>query len=274
MIRYLRSYPALSLAFLAMVLGVAPLALVKAGLLPQGATQLGALSASLAGLILAVVTGGRADLRALLGRALIWRVPARYWLFALFFPILPSVAALYLYALVGGPAPDWSELKPIWSVIPMFMILTIFAGFGEEFGWRGYALPRLLPKFNALQASLLIGFLWGIWHTPLFLTEGTVQSAWAAEGGYLLGMGGYTAFCMAWSVQYTWLFRATRGSVLLAAVMHGAGNAWFGGYIDVYRGHLGGILTFAVVMALVSAGLVARYGPSLQRRDGVMSRAS
>ena len=51
----IRRYPALSLLILAMVFGVAPVAAVNAGLLPQGASQLGALSASLAGITLAAI---------------------------------------------------------------------------------------------------------------------------------------------------------------------------------------------------------------------------
>jgi hypothetical protein len=49
--------------------------------------------------------------------------------------------------------------------------------------------------------------------------------------------------------------------VLLAAVLHGASNAW-GGYIDVYRGHFGGILTFMAVTVLVSIIIVLIAGPT------------
>jgi hypothetical protein len=69
-----RKYPAASLVVLAIILGVAPLVAVAAGLLPQGASQLGALSASLAGIILTAVEGRKGGVRELLGRFLIWRV--------------------------------------------------------------------------------------------------------------------------------------------------------------------------------------------------------
>lgn len=61
-----RKFPALALLVLAMVLGITPLLAVQAGLLPQGATQFGALSASLVGIILAAVEGRKGGVRELL----------------------------------------------------------------------------------------------------------------------------------------------------------------------------------------------------------------
>jgi membrane protease YdiL (CAAX protease family) len=257
-----RKYPAISLLVLASIFGVAPLAAVRAGLLPQGATQLGAVSASLAGFVLAAVEGRTGGVRELLGRFMIWRVSIQWWAFALLFPIIPSVAALYLFSLLGGPAVDWSGLGPLFSVVPMIVILTILAGMGEEFGWRGFALPRLQARYNALVASIMVGVLWGLWHIPLYFVDGTVQYEWRLEAGLAPAVLGYTVFVIAWSIQYTWLFNNTRGSVLLAAVMHGAGNAWIGSYIDVYRGHFGGIVTFMVVSGIISILIVLLAGPT------------
>lgn len=265
---FIKAHPAASLALLAILFGVAPILAVSTGLLPDGASQIGAFSASLAAFVLVALESGKDGVKALARRVLIWRVGWFWWGFALFFPILPSIAALYLFHAIGGPLPDWSALKPLWQVIPMIILLTIFAGLGEEFGWRGCLLPRLNGAHAPLKASLIIGFIWGIWHIPLFVTPGTVQSEWLQDGGWLLAIGGYTLFCMAWSIQYTWIFNNTRGSVLLAAVMHGAGNAWFGGYIDVYRGHFGGILVFAAVMAAVSLFIILTTGAFGGRTGG------
>ena len=264
-----RKFPALSLLVLAMVLGITPLLAVQAGMLPQGATQFGALSASLAGIILAAVEGRKGGVRELLGRFLIWRVGIQWWAFALLFAIIPAVVALYLFNLFGGPAVDWSGLKSLSSVVPMIIMLTIFAGVGEEFGWRGFAMPRLQARYNAVVSSLIIGLLWGIWHIPLFFIEGTAQSRLGLEAGLITAILVYVLFCMAWSIQYTLLFNHTKGSVLLAAVMHGAGNAWIGGYIDVYRGYYGGILAFTAMSLIVSIIVVLMAGPkNLSRTNG------
>jgi len=255
-----KKYPALSLLVLSMIFGGAILLAVKAARLPEEAGQLVAFSASLAGIVLAAIEGGKGGVRELLGRFLIWRVGIQWWVFALLFPIIPAVAALYLFDLFGGPAVDWSGLRPLSSIVPSIIILTIFAGMGEEFGWRGFALPRLQARYNALVSSLIIGLIWGIWHTPLFLTQGTTQNDWLIQAGWIAPLG-YTVFCMAWSIQYTWVFNNTKGSVLLAAVVHGAVNAW-NGYIDVYRGYFGGILVYTAVMWIVSIIIVLLARPA------------
>ena len=256
-----RKYPALCLLVLAMLFAIAPLAAVTAGLLPQGASQLAALSASLAGLVLAAVEGRAGGVRELLGRFLIWRAGLPWWAFLLLFPIVPAVAALYLVDLLGGPPVEWSGLRPLYSVVPSILILTVLAGMGEEVGWRGFALPRLQARHTALGASLLVGLIWGIWHIPLFLVEGTTQYRWQLEVGMVPAVLCYTVFVIAWSVQYTWVFNHHHGSVLLAAVQHGAVNAW-NGYIDVYRGYFGNLVAYTVVSVLVSAVIVLLAGPT------------
>jgi membrane protease YdiL (CAAX protease family) len=214
----------------------------------------------LAAFVLVMVEGRKGDLRELLGRFLIWRVGIQWWAFALLFPIVPSVAALYLFDLLGGPPVDWSRLPPLYTVVPMFVLFTIVAGIGEEFGWRGYLLPRLQTRHNALVSGLIVGVIWAIWHIPLFFLKGMSQNVMQLQAGLLPALLGYSVLVIVSSIQFTWVFNNTRGSVLLAAVMHGANNTW-GGYIDVYRGHFGGAITFMAVSVLVSILIVLLAGP-------------
>jgi membrane protease YdiL (CAAX protease family) len=143
--------------------------------------------------------------------------------------------------------------------VPSFILLTIAAGIGEEFGWRGFLLPRLQTRHNALVSSLIIGVIWAIWHIPMFFLKGTFQHDLGSQAGLLPAILGYSGLVIATSVQFTWVFNNTRGSVLLAAVMHGASNAW-GGHIDVYRGYFGGALSFMAVSVLVSIIIVLITG--------------
>jgi membrane protease YdiL (CAAX protease family) len=256
---FVKQYPAISLLVLAMIFGTAPTLIVATGLLPAAWTQLGALSSSLAAVVLVVIEDRKGGLRELLSRALIWRVGIQWWAFALFFMIIPSVASLYLYHLLGGPAVDWSGLQPLYTVVPMFIFLTIAAGIGEEFGWRGFLLPRLQSRHNALVSALMVGVAWATWHIPLFFIKGTSQYEQQLQAGLLPAILGYALFVIAQSVQFTWLFNNTKGSVLLAAVFHGASNTW-AVYIDVYRGHFGGILTVMALSVLITIIIVAMSG--------------
>lgn len=94
--------------------------------------------------------------------------------------------------------------------------MALTDGLGEELGWRGSALPRLLSRHNALAASLILGVLWVLWHLPLVWTEGYPlyqQPAWLL-----------LADALAKSVIFTWVFLNTRGSVLLAVLLHASTN--------------------------------------------------
>ena len=83
---------------------------------------------------------------------------------------------------------------------------------GEEFGWRGLALPLLQRRCSPFWASLILGVVWAIWHAPAFLMSGTPQSAWSF-GPFFLGL-------IAVAVILTPLFNASRGSLLIAILYH------------------------------------------------------
>ena len=102
-----------------------------------------------------------------------------------------------------------------FSSIQMLVVALLFMtikGPVEEFGWRGLALPLLQRKFAPIWAGLILGVIWGLWHFPAFLLSGTPQSAWS-----------FTPFfvgSVAVSVIVTQLFNASRGSILLPALLH------------------------------------------------------
>ena len=256
---FVKNHPVISMLFLAMIFGFAPALIVAAGLLSPDWIQLGALSSSLAAIVLVVIEGRKGGLRELLSRALIWRVGIRWWAIALFFMIVPSAASLYLYHLLGGPAVDWSGLKPLYTLVPDFIFLTIAAGIGEEFGWRGFLLPRLQTRHNALVSGLIVGVAWATWHIPMFFIKGTIQYEQGMQSGLLPVILGYSAFVIANSVQFTWLFNNTRGSVLLAAVFHGASNTW-AGYLSMGNSPFGGILTLMALSVLITVVIVVMAG--------------
>jgi len=257
----IKNHPALSLFTLAFFLGGLPLALVAAELLPLEYSQLGALSASIAGVVLAAVEGGRERVRELLSRGLVWRVSFTWWAAALLYLAPLAATALYFGTMATGMTFDWSALRPIYQILPMMLVLIILAGLGEEFGWRGFLLPRLQRKHSALTSSLIIGSFHSLWHIPLFLVEGTAQSDWAQQIGLLPAFFGYSVFVVAWAIQLTWFFNNSKGSVLLVATVHGAGNAWIGGYFDI-SGNTGitGNNILTALMVILSLAIIVFTG--------------
>jgi membrane protease YdiL (CAAX protease family) len=114
---------------------------------------------------------------------------------------------------MGGTHTTGSDL-PLEQVLPTLAFQIFFFTLTEETAWRGFALPRLLKKYNALAASLILGLLWGLWHIPLFLIPGSFQAS--------LSFPGFLLSALATSILFTWLFNHTNGSVLIAGLFHAA----------------------------------------------------
>jgi membrane protease YdiL (CAAX protease family) len=262
---FVKRHPALSLFLLAVLLGPGLVAPVLLGVAPRGFVQLGALSASAAGLILAAVEGGWAAVRELIRRALIWRVGLGWWLVALVFPAVPALGALYLTATLdrGGV---WPSLGPWYQFVSMLLFQIVFAGVGEEFGWRGFALPRLQRRHTALVASLIIGGFHAAWHLPLFFLPGDTYATLVSELGLIPAFLGYAALVVSLAVLLTWMFNSTGGSVLIAASFHGAVNAW-NNFLDIAGGGTTALLRYVALLAVVSVIVAVGFGPTnLSRR--------
>ena len=131
----------------------------------------------------------------------------RRWLFL----ILGIPAIMYTGAAWAGTIQDPFPFEP-WYQVFLALALALFLGPVEELGWRGLALPLLQRKYAPLNAGLIVGLIWAVWHIPAFLIGGTPQSAWDFVP-YFLGV-------IAISVVMTALFNASRGSLLTAVLAH------------------------------------------------------
>lgn len=157
--------------------------------------------------ILAWTWEGKPGLKALYARIIQWRFGIQWYAF-----ILIGIPFLgWLSTLVAGATPVFVITSPLMAV-SVFLNLLYTGPLGEELGWRGYALPRLLKQFNPLVASLVLGFFWGVWHLPSFLISSTVQSGLSLPMFLLFGL------CI--SIVMTWIFHHTGGSVLAAVLFH------------------------------------------------------
>lgn len=201
----------------------------------------------LAAVLLTASLDGRPGLRALGRRLLSWRVGLHWYLVALGGFVVIDLLALALTAGIRGTPPDFSAVYArnlfgpdavLWVFVLPFFVVEAVAN-GEEFGWRGYSLPRLLRRHSALGASVLLGAVWAVWHLPKF---------WVV-GGTHEGVGWFLLDVLAKAVLFTWLYQHTRGSLLLAILFHASINV-SAVFLPVMSAVTGDPLPYAIAVVL------------------------
>jgi uncharacterized protein len=179
---------------------------------------LGGLGPLLASVIVTYRTQGRAGLQRLLQQCL----QVKPWL--LLVVALVSPALLYVLAAIIGSVLQHQpiDISGLWIArefpqmnFVVFVVYNLFFfGFGEEVGWRGFALPRLQQKWHPLVATLVLTLFWACWHIPLFL----YRPGYTAMD--IAGITGWVMSLLTGSVLLTWMYNNSRGSILVCAIFH------------------------------------------------------
>lgn len=180
---------------------------------PEGtpAFMIAAAFCSVGGVLAVYVEGGRLGLRELARRCTLYRAPFVWWLYALLLALGVHALATVIYAAFHGrigPVRPMALFRE-WWLLYMFGFGMLQGPLAEELGWRGFLLPRLLNEYSPLKASVILGIVWAAWHiNVIFSPFSTIVL--------------FTASAVALSILMTVLFLHTRGSLLLAIVMHGS----------------------------------------------------
>ncbi len=164
-------------------------------------------SPAISALVMTAYINGTVGIKDLLKRYTLWNFHIKWYLLA--FLLLPAI--FLLAALISfhfNLQSLWTN-SPWYFIVASFLFLT-FINSGEEIGWRGFALPRLQEVFGStLPASILLGVIWGLWHLPEYFFPGPN-----------IPLTQFLFFIAGLSIIYTVLFNNTRGSLLLAVILH------------------------------------------------------
>lgn len=231
-------------------IAVAPLVAAWLGLLAPIAPAwhwVGALGPVTAAVVVTGVGEGRDGLRAWWSGMTRWRTGLVWWVLAVGSPFALFVLAALLLHTLGRPWPSMGPLgaslaEPGW--VANLVAASVAYGFGEEPGWRGFALPRLQAGRGALQATLILTVLWAFWHAPFFTYRYDLG-----------GLGAYVGFfvCLAAGALWlTFLYNSSQGSVLLVIVWHTAWNV-----LNVAAAPVSGELVMVANVLVIPLGLVA-----------------
>lgn len=180
------------------------------------------------------------DKRKAYGLGLVWNVKKSLQgigLFILLYLLLTGLGVVM--ALVMGESLSDFSVNPYFGymllvVLPLNLLLSFTAFFGEEYGWRYYLQPILQKKFGKKKGVLLLGILWGLWHVPINLfyysPSTSLQSILVQVAG-CIGMGVFFGWVYlrtqnVWAVTMIHFLNNNLGLVLFNASAAGVERHW------------------------------------------------
>jgi membrane protease YdiL (CAAX protease family) len=205
-------------------------------------------------LVLGVILREKGGVRDLVSGWGKWRVGTRWYLAAIS-PLFIALLAAEVFIVLGGSTivPE----QPIGFPLLMSIFLSLITGaMGEELGWRGFLLPRLQQRYNALVSSLIVGVIWAIWHLPLWSLPGY---GWDVIPYWTFALGAIST-----SVISTWVLNNTGGSLVMASIIHLMMN--FGmsvvGILGLIPSPRDGWMIASILFAIYAVVVVVVAGPS------------
>jgi membrane protease YdiL (CAAX protease family) len=187
----------------------------------------------------------------LLKKGVDYKFAKKWWVPTILLCPLIIGGSLGIAALAGNNIPESYWISDPALILVNFVVILFTGGpLQEEFGWRGYALPRLQGRFNALVSSIIIGFMWGLWHLPYFFI--------GTELTYAYGIIPQIITAILLSILLTWLFNNTGGSVLVALIFHNMFNL-SNDMFPALQTQLGSPL-FIIFFSVAAVAVVAFWG--------------
>ena len=132
-----------------------------------------------------------------------------------------------MMAAAGTPyeaqAVPMDLLMTIQCVQAVFLapVMNFVTCFGEEWGWRGYLLPKISKHFSTIPTLLITGIIWGLWHAPMTIIGHNYGLGYC--GFPFTGIAMMCVFCIVLGIFLSYVTLKT-GSCIPAILAHGAIN--------------------------------------------------
>lgn len=179
---------------------------------------------SVVGLFIVFLTYSRAERRDYFKRCFSLKYMEWKWPLIVFsiFSIISTVCIYFGVNILGYDMPGMDYIHAIIGnplMVPLVILISLVSGpLNEEFGWRGYALDKLIVRFGFLKASLLLGFIWAIWHLAWYFTPGQAQYNLLQDSLFDALM--MVPSLMLLSVFVSFVYIKTKRSILAGALVH------------------------------------------------------
>lgn len=134
-----------------------------------------------------------------------------------------TIISLFIGVCLLGYDMPAMELLHVIINNPLMLFFVLLISFisgplNEECGWRGYALDKLLVRFGFLRASVILGFVWGIWHLPWYFMPGQAQYNLLQDSVFHAVMCIPSVMLLSGWVSFVYI--KTKRSILAGALVH------------------------------------------------------
>jgi uncharacterized protein len=182
-----------------------------------------------------------------------WRTNPSWIVLALFTPMAAHVLATALSFAIGGKPTQWFHPPQTSEQIAALVVFSL----GEEFGWRGFAHPRMMGRYGFVKGSLALGAAWGLWHLMYSFTPGV-----GTFDPFVFGM--MMAELPLYTLLFTWVFERANRSMAVAIAFHAGGHLdriENEAHVDV-RIHAMHLVVVAALAALAARSLAKAERPA------------
>lgn len=164
--------------------------------------------------------------------------------------VFSAITIISLFIGVGILRYDMPTMDFLHAIMdnPLMLLLVLLISFisgplNEEFGWRGYALDKLLVRFGFLTASTILGFIWGIWHLAWYFTPGQAQYNLLQDSVFHAIMS--IPSLMMLSSFVTFVYIKTKRSILAGALVHMFSNLTGSQLLSSYTTEISVLIRYA-----------------------------